>query len=78
MIPRKVICEFFELYPWNSSEIQLDLDDDLIEAAFDKDYDAAQTIGAAEAYGKVDSPQLIDFSMLTFQESILLEAFKIL
>ena len=36
MIPRKVICEFFELYPWNSSDIQLDLDDDLIEAAFDK------------------------------------------
>lgn len=36
MIPRKVICEFFGMYPWNSAEIQLDLDDDLIEAAFEK------------------------------------------
>jgi len=36
MIPRKVICEFFGMYPWNSSEIQLDLDDDLLQAAFEK------------------------------------------
>jgi hypothetical protein len=36
MIPRKIICEFFELYPWNSTEIQLDFDDDFIQAAFDK------------------------------------------
>ena len=36
MIPRKVICEFFGMYPWNSSELQLDLDDDLIQAASEK------------------------------------------
>ena len=36
MIQRKIICEFFRLYPWNSTEIQLDLEDDIIDAAFDK------------------------------------------
>jgi hypothetical protein len=35
MMSRRVIDEFLELYPWNSTEIQLDLEDNIIKTVSD-------------------------------------------
>lgn len=36
MIPRKTICEFLRLYPWNSIDLKLDLEQELVEAIAEK------------------------------------------